>query len=182
MVNSTKKLIILDRDGVINHDSDDYIKSPEEWEPIEGSLEAIAQLNKAGFTVAVATNQSGIGRGYYSLETLKEMHQKMQDLLANVGGRIDYIAFCPHAPDEGCTCRKPKPGMLLEIANYFSVKPESVVFVGDTATDRQAAFAAKMKFVLVKTGKGEQAFANDLDTNKHYLVYESLQDFVNNTL
>jgi len=176
---SSIKLIILDRDGVINYDSDDYIKSPEEWIPIPGSLEAIARLNKAGYKVAVATNQSGIARGYYDLDTLEKMHQKMQKLLAEVNGKVDHISFCPHAPDDNCLCRKPKPSMLLEIADSFAVSPEAVTFVGDTATDMQAAKAANMKFVLVKTGKGESTMRNlGEGERKRISVFSSLQFFV----
>jgi D-glycero-D-manno-heptose 1,7-bisphosphate phosphatase len=178
---SVKKLIILDRDGVINHDSDDYIKSPDEWVPIPGSLQAIARLNKAGYKVAIASNQSGIARGYYSLETLSQMHQKMDNLLAEVGGRIDYIAFCPHGPDDGCACRKPKPGMLLEIAKNYSIEPEFVTFVGDTASDKKAAEAANMHFVLVKTGKGKTTLASK-NHNSDCCVHDSLEAFVDSKL
>ena len=115
------KLIILDRDGVINHDSDDYIKSPDEWQPIDGSLEAIARLNHAGYTIAIASNQSGLARGYFDIEVLTAMHKKMDELLAKMGGRIDAIFYCPHGPDDACHCRKPKPGMLLDIGQRFNV-------------------------------------------------------------
>ncbi len=180
MVTQTK-LIILDRDGVINLDSDDYIKSPDEWIPISGSLQAIARLNKAGYKVAIATNQSGIARGYYSLETLSQMHQKMDNLLAEVGGRIDTIAFCPHGPDDGCSCRKPKPGMLLEIAKHYSIQPELVTFVGDTATDNKAAEVANMQFVLVKTGKGKATLASK-NYNSGCCVHDSLEVFIDRLL
>ncbi|HIQ14925.1 MAG TPA: D-glycero-beta-D-manno-heptose 1,7-bisphosphate 7-phosphatase [Leucothrix sp.] len=177
------KVIILDRDGVINHDSDEYIKSPSEWIPISGSLEAIAQLNNAGYKVAIATNQSGVARGFYNLATLKKMHIKMQGLLAKLNAQIDYIAYCPHGPNEGCSCRKPKAGMLLEIADFFSEEPEEITFVGDSSSDMQAAKAANMKFVLVKTGKGEKTMLNESVNKKgegaSYSVYDSLQDFVN---
>ena len=113
------KLIILDRDGVINHDSDAYIKSPDEWLPISGSLEAIARLSHAGYRIAVATNQSGVGRGYYSLATLANIHEKMNQAVRAAGGLIDVIFFCPHVPDEACECRKPKPGLFYQIAEYF---------------------------------------------------------------
>ena len=109
------KLIVLDRDGVINHDSDAYIKGKEEWQPIDGSLEAIARLNHGGYTVVVASNQSGLTRGYFDIEALSAMHKKMDDMLTKVGGRVDAIFYCPHGPDDSCDCRKPKPGMLLEI-------------------------------------------------------------------
>lgn len=150
------KLIILDRDGVINHDSDNYIKSVQEWQPIAGSIQAIALLKQAGYHVAIATNQSGIARGYYDLDTLHAMHAKMQNLLAAYSTSIDYIAFCPHAPDAGCRCRKPKAGMLVEIAHHFKADLSQVTMVGDTLGDYGAAQAAGAKFVLVKTGKGER--------------------------
>lgn len=174
---SRDKLIILDRDGVINHDSDNYIKSAEEWIPIEGSLEAISQLNKLGYKVAIATNQSGIARGFYDLNTLEIMHNKMQNLLAMYDGKIDYIAFCPHGPDDGCLCRKPKPGMLLEIADYFSIQAEETTFIGDTASDIKAAENAKMNFALVRTGKGDRTICEG-KTSKHIEIYDSLKGFV----
>ena len=182
---SNNKLIILDRDGVINHDSDHYIKSPEEWLPIDGSLEAIALLNKAGYKIGVATNQSGIARGYYDFTTLEAMHSKMQQLLKNHGGRIDYIAYCPHGPDDNCSCRKPKPAMLLEIAKHFSVNPETVTFIGDTMSDMKAASAAEMQFALVRTGKGERTISSE-SFDHHSLsdisIYCSLNEYVNKLL
>ena len=151
------KLIVLDRDGVINHDSDEYIKSADEWVPIDGSLEAIAQLNHGGYIVVVASNQSGIARGYFDIETLTEMHRKMATLLEKLGGRVDAIFFCPHGPKDNCDCRKPKPGMLLEIGQRFNVSLEDVIFIGDSMTDIKAAADANARSVLVRTGKGEKA-------------------------
>jgi len=151
------KLIVLDRDGVINQDSDAYIKSVDEWIPIEGSLEAIARLNHGGYTVVVASNQSGIARGYFDIETLSAMHRKMDDMLASVGGRVDAVFFCPHGPDEGCSCRKPKPGMLLEIGQRFNVPLSNVIFIGDSVADIKAATSASAKTMLVRTGKGLKA-------------------------
>ena len=151
------KLIVLDRDGVINHDSDEYIKSTDEWVPIDGSLEAIARLNHGGYTVVVASNQSGIARGYFDIETLAAMHRKMADLLDKLGGRIDAIFYCPHGPKDNCDCRKPKPGMLLEIGQRFNVSLEDVIFIGDSVTDIKAAANANARSVLVRTGKGEKA-------------------------
>ncbi|MEO9244336.1 D-glycero-beta-D-manno-heptose 1,7-bisphosphate 7-phosphatase [Pseudomonas inefficax] len=150
------KLLILDRDGVINHDSDAYIKTLDEWVPIPGSVEAIAQLSKAGWTVAVATNQSGIARGYYALATLEAMHARLRSLVAEQGGEVGYIVYCPHGPDEGCDCRKPKPGMLRAIAKHYQVGLEGVWFVGDSKGDLEAALAVGAQPVLVKTGKGER--------------------------
>ncbi len=150
------KLIILDRDGVINHDSDAYIKSPDEWRPIAGSLEAIARLTKAGNRVVVATNQSGIGRGLFDLATLAAIHMKMHQAVTAAGGHLDAIFFCPHAADAHCHCRKPQPGMLEEILRRFSVEPQSVTSVGDSLRDLQAAAAVGVRPVLVLTGKGQK--------------------------
>lgn len=150
------KLIILDRDGVINHDSDQYIKSPAEWRPIPGSLEAIARLNQWGWRVVVASNQSGIGRGLFGMDTLNAIHDKMIKALAQAGGRLDAIFFCPHAADSTCECRKPKPGMLLQIAERFNVGLAGVPVVGDSLRDLQAAVAAGCAPYLVLTGKGEK--------------------------
>jgi len=155
--------LILDRDGVINHDSDDYIKSPEEWLPLPGSLEAIAIANRAGFHVIVVTNQSGLARGYFDINTLNAIHKKMNQKIARLGGRIEAIFFCPHAPDEGCDCRKPKPGMLNEIRDRLNISLEKVWFVGDTFADIQAARSADAVPVLVRTGKGEKTLAADND-------------------
>lgn len=150
------KLIILDRDGVINEDSDDYIKSVEEWIPIPGSIEAIARLTKAGYTVAVATNQSGLARGYFDQRALEAMHDKLHDLLAARGGRVDHLAYCPHGPDDDCECRKPKPGMYEKIAQVFGSPLKNVWVVGDSLRDLQAAEEVSAQPVLVKTGKGER--------------------------
>lgn len=149
------KLIILDRDGVINEDSDAFIKSPEEWIPIPGSLEAITQLSKAGFTVAVASNQSGLARGLFDQATLEAMHEKFKKLLAEKGGEVATIKYCPHAPDDGCDCRKPKPGLLHQIASELNTDLKTVPVVGDSSRDLQAAEAAGAQPVLVRTGKGE---------------------------
>jgi D-glycero-D-manno-heptose 1,7-bisphosphate phosphatase len=148
------KLIILDRDGVINFDSDAYIKSPEEWKPIPGSLEAIARLNQAGYHVVVATNQSGIGRGLFEMATLNAIHEKMHRALAGVGGRIDAVFFCPHAQDADCRCRKPKPGLFEEIASRLNVSMQGVPSVGDALRDLQATTAVGGRPILVLTGKG----------------------------
>ena len=125
------KLVILDRDGVINHDSDQYIKSPEEWKPIPGSLAAIARLNQAGYRVVVASNQSGVGRGLFETDTLMAIHDKMIKALAQVGGRIDAIFFCPHTNADNCDCRKPKPGMILEAAAELGINLKKSFMVGD---------------------------------------------------
>jgi D-glycero-D-manno-heptose 1,7-bisphosphate phosphatase len=150
------KLIILDRDGTINQDSDQYIKSPSEWKPIPGSLQAIARLNQAGWRVAVATNQSGIARGLFDMATLNAIHAEMHRAVGLAGGRIDAIFFCPHAADSGCECRKPKPGLLREIAARLSVDLAEVPMVGDSLRDLEAAAAAGARPFLVLTGKGKK--------------------------
>jgi len=150
------KLIILDRDGVINHDSDDFIKSPDEWVPIPGSLEAIARLNQAGYRVVVATNQSGIARGLFSIITLNAIHQKLHTAAQQAGADIDAIFFCPHLADDNCDCRKPKPGMLQDIAARFDVNLRGVPTVGDSLRDLQAGFVVGCVPYLVLTGKGEK--------------------------
>jgi D-glycero-D-manno-heptose 1,7-bisphosphate phosphatase len=156
---SSRKLVILDRDGVINVDSDAYIKSPDEWIAIPGSLEAIARLNQAGYRIAVATNQSGIGRGLFDTAALNAMHVKMHRLAAAVGGRIDAVFFCPHTAQDHCDCRKPKPGMLKMIAERFEVDPEGTAVVGDSLRDLQAGAALGFPTHLVRTGKGEKTLA-----------------------
>jgi D-glycero-D-manno-heptose 1,7-bisphosphate phosphatase len=153
------KLVILDRDGTINLDSEDYIKSPAEWTPIKGSLEAIARLIQADYRVVVATNQSGIGRGLFDSQALFAIHDKLQRALGLVGGRIDAFFFCPHRADEGCRCRKPQPGMLIEAARRFNVAIEDVSMVGDSRKDVEAAAAAGARPVLVLTGNGAKTQA-----------------------
>jgi len=150
------KLVILDRDGVINHDSDQFIKSPDEWRPIPGSLEAIARLNHAGFRVVVATNQSGIGRGLFDMGTLNAIHEKMHRALAQVGGRVDAVFFCPHTADADCECRKPRAGLLQEAARRFHVDMTTVPCIGDSLRDLQAAEEVGAQPMLVLTGKGEK--------------------------
>lgn len=152
-------LIILDRDGVINQDSDNFIRTVEEFIPLPGSLEAIARLNHAGYRVAVATNQSGIGRGLFDLASLNAMHDKLRRLLTSIGGQIEMVAFCPHRPDEACQCRKPKPGLYHEIAQRFDVSLQDIPVVGDSLRDLQAAQAVGARPILVRTGKGERTVA-----------------------
>lgn len=148
------RLIILDRDGVINADSDDHIKSPEEWVPIPGSLEAIAELNAAGWRVVVASNQSGIGRGLFDIFTLNAIHEKLHREVGRVGGQIESIFFCPHTPEDQCGCRKPKPGLLKDIAERFNVELDGVPCVGDSLRDLRAARNVGARPILVLTGKG----------------------------
>lgn len=148
------KIVILDRDGVINQDSDQFIKTPGEWKPIPGSLEAIAKLNHAGFRVVVASNQSGIGRGLFDMGALNAINDKMYRALGQVGGRIDALFYCPHAAESNCGCRKPKPGMFLDIAQRFNIDLTGVPAVGDSLRDLQAAAAVDAMPILVRTGKG----------------------------
>ena len=148
------KIIVLDRDGVINLDSEQFIKKPEEWKPIPGSLEAIARLNESGWRVVIASNQSGLGRGLFDMDTLNAINEKMTKALGQVGGRIDAIFFCPHTADSTCDCRKPKPGMFLQIAERFNADMKGVPVVGDSLRDLQAGAAVGCKPYLVLTGKG----------------------------
>jgi D-glycero-D-manno-heptose 1,7-bisphosphate phosphatase len=148
------KLIILDRDGTINEDRDDFVKTPDEWVPIPGALEAIARLNQAGWHTVVATNQSGLGRGTFDMATLNAMHVKMNQLLAKQGGRIDAVFFCPHTPEDGCSCRKPLPGLFEQIGERFGVPLRDVPVVGDSLRDLQAGAAVGCQPHFVRTGKG----------------------------
>jgi len=165
-------LFILDRDGVINHDSDDFIKNPAEWEPIEGSLEAIARLNYAGYRVVVITNQSGIARGLFDVETLNRIHSKMRRMLAQVGGKIEAIMFCPHGPEDDCQCRKPQNGSFVDLAHRLRVNLENVPAVGDSLRDIQAAMLSQARPILVKTGKGERTLSAGIPDGVE--VYEVL--------
>lgn len=167
------KLIVLDRDGVINHDSAAYIKSPGEWRPIAGSLDAIARLNQAGFHVVIATNQSGIGRGLFDMATLNAIHAKMHQALAQAGARVDAIFYCPHAADDHCSCRKPKTGMYEDIARRLNTSLAGVPIVGDSIRDIEAAAAVHALPMLVLTGNGKKTQrAGKLPTNTQ--VYADL--------
>jgi D-glycero-D-manno-heptose 1,7-bisphosphate phosphatase len=150
------KLVILDRDGTINHDSPQHIKSPAEWKPIPGSLEAIARLTQGGWRIVVATNQSGLARGLFDMATLNAIHAEMHRAVNLLGGRIDAVFFCPHAADANCECRKPKPGLLREIAARFDVELDEVPMIGDSLRDLEAAAAAGARPYLVLTGKGKK--------------------------
>ncbi len=162
--------IILDRDGVINVDSDDYIKSVDEWRPLPGSIEAIAALSQAGYRVLIATNQSGIARGLFDIETLEAMHNKLRGLVEAEGGSIAGIFYCPHHPEDQCDCRKPRPGLLDEIERQFHVDLQGVPFVGDSERDLLAARAKQCQPILVRTGKGEKT----LRAIAHKAPYASL--------
>ncbi|BEI45199.1 D-glycero-beta-D-manno-heptose 1,7-bisphosphate 7-phosphatase [Polynucleobacter sp. HIN11] len=181
------KLIILDRDGVINQDRDDYVKSCDEWIPIPNSLEAIALLSQAGYTLTIATNQSGIARGYYSLNELHAMHQKMMDLLKPLSGRIDSIFFCPHTDADHCDCRKPKPGLMQQIANRYLKSPanpalplSNVPLVGDSLRDLLAGTALGASPHLVLTGKGRDVNRAELPNNAQ--IHEDLMGFAQSIL
>jgi D-glycero-D-manno-heptose 1,7-bisphosphate phosphatase len=165
------KLVILDRDGVINEDSDDYIKSVAEWQPIPGSLEAIAKLSQAGYTVAIASNQSGIGRGLFDYDALGAMFGLLQRSVGELGGHIDLIEFCPDAPENATAMRKPAPGMLIDLAKRLQIPLDGVPFVGDSLSDVQAARAAGARPFLVLTGKGER-----IKTDKSVEDVEKFQD------
>lgn len=175
------KLIVLDRDGVINEDMERPVADPDEWTPIPGSLEAIARLHQAGWHVAVATNQSGLSRGLLALDTLHAIHQRMHETVNQAGGKIDVVAFCPHKDSDQCGCRKPAPGMLYTISERLNIDLSTVVVVGDSLRDMQAAMATAAKPVMVRTGKGQKT----LDSNKgleHIPAYDDLASFVNTLL
>ena len=168
------ELIILDRDGVINYDSKDYIKSPEELKPIPGSIEAIAKLKHAGFKVAIATNQSGIGRGYFTTDTLNGMHNKILDLLKEHNATIDAINYCPHLPDANCSCRKPMPGLLTRAMEQLNISNTKAIMVGDSAKDLGAAENAACDAALVLTGNGKETAKKHPQTN----TFANLAEFV----
>lgn len=168
--------MILDRDGVVNYDSKEFIKSPDEWIPIPGSLEAIARLNHAGYHVVIASNQSAIGRGLCNIDTLNAIHEKMHRALELIGGRIDAIFFCPHTSTDYCNCRKPKPGLFMQISQRFKINPTSILVVGDSRHDMQAASAVGCSQYLVLTGNGYKTLgAGDLPVGT--TVYSNLHTF-----
>ena len=167
-----RRYVLMDRDGVINHDSEEFIKSPSEWWPIEGSMEAIALLNKQGYEVAVITNQSGLARGLFDEAMLAKIHDKMQNMLADEGGKISAIYYCPHGPDSLCNCRKPKAGLLEQFALEENVDLKTVYFIGDSLRDIQAAQAVGAKPILVKAGKGQKTLDNN--PNLNIPVFENL--------
>ena len=171
------QLVILDRDGVVNHDSAEFIKSPDEWVPIHGSLESISRLTKAGYHVIIATNQSGIARGLLDIDTLNRIHNKMLEQLGDLGGAIDAIFFCPHGPGDDCRCRKPRTGLLEEIAARLGIKLVDVPMVGDSLRDLQAARSVGGRAVLVRTGKGEITLADPDPLLDGLEVYDDLAAF-----
>ncbi|MBU0456356.1 MAG: D-glycero-beta-D-manno-heptose 1,7-bisphosphate 7-phosphatase [Gammaproteobacteria bacterium] len=175
---SQKPIVLLDRDGVINEDSDAYIKSPEEWHAIPGSMEAIAKLHKAGFLVIVVSNQSGVGRGYFDLSTLEKIHQKMLKKAKQAGGKIDAIYFCPHTPDDHCECRKPKVGLLKKVEADYQVDLKDTVLIGDALRDIQAGEKVGATCFLVKTGKGKRTLAEHPELTKRLKVFDDLSKAV----
>jgi len=167
-------LIILDRDGVINRDSNSFIKSPEEFVPLPGSIDAIAELCRAGYRVVIASNQSGLGRGLFSRKTLDDIHAKLRSEVRAAGGEVAGIFFCPHTPDDGCDCRKPRPGLLQRIAAEFHQELREVPVVGDSARDLEAAVAVGARPILVRTGNG-RATENNLNDNAAIEIYDDLR-------
>jgi D-glycero-D-manno-heptose 1,7-bisphosphate phosphatase len=174
------KVVLLDRDGVINEDSDDYIKSPQEWEPIAGSLEAIGLLAQHGFRVVVITNQSGVARGLFSLDVLGQIHDKMERSIEAHGGKLEGIYYCPHGPEDFCECRKPKPGMFNQVANDLGLNLAGVPAIGDSYRDLEAARSAGASPILVQTGKGMRTLARHPDP--HAPVFSNLYEAVQHIL
>jgi len=170
--NKISRFVLLDRDGVINEDSDAFIKTPDEWLPIAGSLEAIALLNRHGYQVAVITNQSGVARGLFDLAMLAKIHDKMCSMVADQGGNISAVYFCPHNADSSCECRKPKPGLLLQCAADYGFDLSTTVMIGDSYRDLQAGQAAGALPILVRTGKGRQTLSEH--PNLNYPVFDNL--------
>jgi D-glycero-D-manno-heptose 1,7-bisphosphate phosphatase len=167
-----RKLIVLDRDGVINEDSDSYVKSLAEWIPIPGSIEAIARLSRHGWIVTVATNQSGLARGYFDQAALQQMHDALQARVAEQGGQVDLIRFCPHGPDDRCDCRKPRNGLFVQIAEHFNIELTGMPVVGDSLRDLEAGIAVGCEPYLVRTGKGFQTELKPLPTGTR--VFDNL--------
>ena len=172
-----EKLIILDRDGVINYDSENYVKNPGEWIPIAGSLSAIARLNRVGYQIVIATNQSGVDRGYYSLDMLEAIHKKMHSELEKTGGRLANVYFCPHIPESNCLCRKPKPGLLHLISEDFPKVFQGASLVGDSLRDIQVAKAVGCHPVLIRTSNDKKKIAYSKEL-KDVLIFKNLSDYV----
>tara|TARA_R110002111_G_scaffold4961_1_gene25853 strand:+ start:100 stop:648 length:549 start_codon:yes stop_codon:yes gene_type:complete len=176
------KLVILDRDGVINRDSKEFVKTVAEWQPLPGSVEAIGVLTRAGIPVAVASNQSGIGRGLLSRKTLYAMHSKLRKLAAGFGGEIGRILYCPHLPEAGCDCRKPAPGMINALIREHGVAPDDVIVVGDSVRDLDAALAAGARPALVLTGNGLRSQQELRERNQTVQTFDNLLDFANSLM
>ena len=169
------RFIFLDRDGVVNADSDDYIRSDSDWVPIPGSIDAIVNLTHAGFRIAIVTNQSGLARGYFDVGTLNAMHRKLRDLISFRGGHIEMIVFCPHLPDAECNCRKPLTGMFEQIKVRAGIDLSGIPFIGDSLTDIEAAKQVNMLPILVRTGKGIRALESGGLLLNELLVYDDLK-------
>ena len=176
------RIVILDRDGVINHDSEGYIRSAEQWIPVPRSLEAIALLNQAGWRIVVATNQAGLARGLFDLATLNRIHARMHAMVQRCGGRIDAVFFCPHGEDANCACRKPRPGMLLEASERLDLSLEGQPFVGDSLRDLLAAREVGMQAVLVRTGNGRKTLEEPARIPDGTQVYDDLMAFAETLL
>jgi len=180
------RLVILDRDGVINEDRDDYVKSVDEWIAIPGSIEAIAKLTKTGYTVVVATNQSGLSRGLFDLDELEAMNDKLCRSVESLGGEIAGVFYCPHHPDDNCECRKPRTGLLDAIEDTLGLSVTGAPFIGDSLRDLQAAESKKCLPVLVKTGKGERTLGQPMKINSQIKIFDNLADaadaIINNKL
>lgn len=174
--------IILDRDGVINFESKEYIKTPEEWLPIPGSLQAIGLLTKAGYTIAVATNQSGVGRGFYTEADLALIHQKMLDSIKVKGGKVDKVFYCPHLPDDHCSCRKPGIGLFEQIADYYQLDLRGIIAIGDSLRDIKAALQVSCEPILVLTGNGEQTLLNNRELVDEIPIFPDLLSAVQKLL
>lgn len=174
----TRRLVILDRDGVLNKESSAFVKSTAEWQPLPGSMEALGLLTASGYTTAVATNQSGIARGLFDRKALQAMHRKLRRLAARHGGKVDRIVYCPHGPDDACDCRKPLPGLLLRLARHYGVDLRGVPVVGDSLRDLDAAVAAGATPVLLLTGNGAQTRAKLAKLGRTVETYDNLLTFV----
>lgn len=168
------RLLVLDRDGVINRDSAEFVKNVDEFQPLPGSIDAIAVLSRAGYTVAVASNQSGLARGLFDRRALRAMHGKLRRLVAAAGGHIDRIVVCPHGPDDGCLCRKPAPGLLERLAHHYDVSLEGAPVIGDSLRDLQAAAAVGARPILVRTGNGRKTEATLPDALRDIEIYDDL--------
>lgn len=181
---SHARLVVLDRDGTLNLDDKAIISGPDDWVPVPGALEAVARLNQAGWRVVIATNQSGLGRGLFDADTMNRVHAKMNKLLAGVGARVDAVFFCPHTRDDVCDCRKPKPGLILKIAERFALPVVDIAVAGNTVRHIQAGHAAGAQTHLLLTGKCEAYSLTDLPpglpVDAH--VHASLDAFVTHVL
>ncbi len=172
------KLVLLDRDGVINHNNTEQIRNPDAWLPIEGSLEAITELNQHGYRVVIISNQSGISLGLFGVNDLHAIHQKMHDALSKLGGHVDAVLYCPHSNSDECSCRKPKPGMLHDVSKRLGIDLDKVPVVGDSLRDLQAAMAVGAQPVLVRTGKGQDTLEENPALEKQVQIVDDLADFV----